>query len=110
MSGELRCRTLPDTLQLAVAAARRAGVTRVSDVSGFAVRDIPVFQATRPAARSLAVSQGKGLTATAAIVGALLESVELWSAELLAQPDIDGGLVGGASLDPSDFLAICRAA
>jgi triosephosphate isomerase len=32
------------------------------------------------------------------------------AAELIAQPDIDGGLVGGASLDPEDFLAICRAA
>ena len=32
------------------------------------------------------------------------------AAGLLAQPDIDGGLVGGASLDPEDFLAICRAA
>ena len=29
--------------------------------------------------------------------------------ELLAMPDIDGGLVGGASLDPKDFLAIARA-
>ena len=32
------------------------------------------------------------------------------ASELFAQPDIDGGLVGGASLDPEDFLAICRAA
>ncbi|KXX63840.1 triose-phosphate isomerase [Marichromatium gracile] len=32
------------------------------------------------------------------------------AAELLAQPDIDGGLIGGASLDADDFLAICRAA
>ena len=32
------------------------------------------------------------------------------AAGLLAQPDIDGGLVGGASLDPHDFAAICRAA
>ena len=29
--------------------------------------------------------------------------------ELLAMPDIDGGLVGGASLDPKDFLAIAKA-
>ncbi len=28
------------------------------------------------------------------------------AAELLSQPDIDGGLVGGASLKPEDFLAI----
>ncbi|MBY0231164.1 MAG: triose-phosphate isomerase, partial [Gemmataceae bacterium] len=32
------------------------------------------------------------------------------SAELFAQPDLDGGLIGGASLKADDFLAICRAA
>jgi triosephosphate isomerase len=32
------------------------------------------------------------------------------AAELLAQPDIDGGLIGGAALDPADFAAICEAA
>ena len=30
--------------------------------------------------------------------------------ELFAQPDIDGGLIGGASLNADDFMAICRAA
>ncbi|MEJ7585918.1 MAG: triose-phosphate isomerase [Acidimicrobiales bacterium] len=30
------------------------------------------------------------------------------AAELMAQPDIDGGLVGGASLDPNDFAGIVR--
>jgi triosephosphate isomerase len=32
------------------------------------------------------------------------------AAELMAQPDIDGALVGGASLDPEDFAAIVEAA
>ena len=32
------------------------------------------------------------------------------AAELLAMPDIDGGLIGGASLKPDDFLAIGKAA
>ncbi len=32
------------------------------------------------------------------------------AAVLLAQPDIDGGLIGGASLKVADFVAICRAA
>ncbi|MBO2947274.1 triose-phosphate isomerase [Burkholderia pseudomallei] len=32
------------------------------------------------------------------------------AAELFSQPDIDGGLIGGASLKSGDFLAICRAA
>jgi len=32
------------------------------------------------------------------------------AAELFRMPDIDGGLVGGASLDAAEFLAICKAA
>lgn len=32
------------------------------------------------------------------------------AAELFAKPDIDGGLIGGASLDASEFLTICHAA
>ncbi|MEK6748158.1 MAG: triose-phosphate isomerase [Pseudomonadota bacterium] len=32
------------------------------------------------------------------------------AAELLSQPDVDGGLIGGASLKVDDFLNICRAA
>jgi triosephosphate isomerase len=32
------------------------------------------------------------------------------AAELLAQPDIDGALVGGASLDPASFSSLCRTA
>jgi triosephosphate isomerase (TIM) len=30
--------------------------------------------------------------------------------ELIAEPDVDGALVGGASLDPRDFAAIVDAA
>lgn len=32
------------------------------------------------------------------------------AAELFAQPDIDGGLIGGASLKPEDFVGIVKAA
>jgi triosephosphate isomerase len=32
------------------------------------------------------------------------------AAALFAQPDIDGGLIGGAALKVADFVAICRAA
>ena len=31
------------------------------------------------------------------------------AAELLSMPDIDGGLIGGASLKPADFAAIIAA-
>lgn len=32
------------------------------------------------------------------------------AADLFAQPDVDGGLIGGASLQAADFLRICAAA
>jgi triosephosphate isomerase len=32
------------------------------------------------------------------------------AAQLLSMPDIDGGLIGGASLDPEHFAAIIEAA
>jgi triosephosphate isomerase len=32
------------------------------------------------------------------------------AAEIFAQPDVDGGLIGGASLKADEFLAICKAA
>ena len=32
------------------------------------------------------------------------------AAELLSKPDVDGGLIGGASLKPNDFHAIIEAA
>jgi triosephosphate isomerase (TIM) len=68
---------------------------------------------------------GTGRTATPALVQAahaliksLLDAPVLYggsvkpenAAELLSQPDVDGALVGGASLDPESFAAICRAA
>jgi triosephosphate isomerase len=68
---------------------------------------------------------GTGKTATAALAQqahALIKSLHptrvLYggsvkpenAAELLHEPDVDGALVGGASLDPESFAAICRAA
>lgn len=32
------------------------------------------------------------------------------AAQLIANPDIDGGLIGGAALNANDFLGICKAA
>ena len=32
------------------------------------------------------------------------------AAELFSMPDIDGGLIGGASLDITEFVSICKAA
>jgi triosephosphate isomerase len=50
----------------------------------------------------------KSLHATRVLYGGSVKPEN--AEELLAQPDVDGALVGGASLDPDSFRAICEAA
>ena len=57
------------------------GITRLANVTGLDLVGIPVYQCIRPNSRTLAVSQGKGLTPEAAKVSALMESIESWHAE-----------------------------
>ncbi len=59
----------------------RAGITRVADVTRLDGLGIPTFQAVRPGSLNLSVSQGKGATAIAARVSAVMESLEMWHAE-----------------------------
>ena len=63
------------------------GITRVADVTWLDDIGIPVYQAVRPNARTLSVSQGKGLDHDSAKVSAVMESIELWHAERLERPD-----------------------
>lgn len=52
------------------------GISRVGDLTGLDRIGIPVWFATRPNARALAVSQGKGLDAGQARLSAILEAIE----------------------------------
>lgn len=59
--------------------------------------------------RALVAKRDKGIAADVSIVYG--GSVKPGNArELFAMPDIDGGLIGGASLIADDFVAICEAA
>ena len=81
-----RSRPAAETLARLEAQKRRFGITRIAVVTGLDRIGIPVALATRPNSRSVAVSQGKGLTLAAAKVSALMEAVELWHAEHIVQP------------------------
>ncbi|TVQ36210.1 MAG: hypothetical protein EA356_06000 [Geminicoccaceae bacterium] len=67
------------------------GITRVADLTDLDHIGIPVFGAIRPWSRSFAVTQGKGLDADAAWLGAVMEALELRAAEapltLAAKPE-----------------------
>jgi ribosomal protein S12 methylthiotransferase accessory factor len=62
------------------------GITRVADVTGLDTIGIPVVMVIRPNARSLSVSQGKGLDLAAARASGLMEAIELYHAERIQLP------------------------
>jgi YcaO-like protein with predicted kinase domain len=79
--GTHRAATLDATWKRFAPAAHRAGITRIADITGLDTLGIPVFAAIRPMGRSLSTQQGKGLTAEAARISALMESLETYTAE-----------------------------
>lgn len=81
LPGTNRARPPEATLAMANRAAAAVGVTRVADVTRLDTIGIPTFQAVRPLSTTLAVSQGKGVTAELARLSAMLESIEIWHAE-----------------------------
>jgi len=62
------------------------GITRVGNVSGLDKIGVPVIMVCRPNSRSIAVSQGKGLTLAAAKASGLMEAVEGYHAERITLP------------------------
>ena len=64
----------------------KLGITRVANITGLDTINIPTIVVCRPNSRSLAVSQGKGLTLAAAKVSALMESLEAHHAETASVP------------------------
>lgn len=60
-----------------------AGITRVANVTGLDDIGIPVMMVCRPNARTVAVSQGKGLSPDAARISGVLEAIEIFHAEEL---------------------------
>lgn len=90
-----------DSQQLleARAFAAACGVTRLADITGLDRIGVPVFHAVRPLSRALAVHQGKGLTAEAAQIGALMEAIESDRAEAF---DTRSGIGAWQDLAPDE--------
>ncbi|HEX4473566.1 MAG TPA: YcaO-like family protein [Polyangiaceae bacterium] len=70
-----------ETLARVAPLLSRFGITRVANVTGLDRIGVPVYQAIRPNARSLSVSQGKGVDAASSKVSAIMEAIELSYAE-----------------------------
>jgi YcaO-like protein with predicted kinase domain len=61
------------------------GITRLGNITGLDRIGIPVVVAVRPNSRSVSVSQGKGLDLSQAMTSALMEAIEGFHAEEIAE-------------------------
>ena len=75
-----------ETLSWVYRLAPAMGITRLANVTGLDCVGIPVVMACRPNARSVSVSQGKGLDLDAAKASGLMEAVEGYHAEHILRP------------------------
>lgn len=80
----------------AIGTGRTATAQQANEVCGF-IRNTIKELYNETAANAITIQYGGSMNAKNA-------------AELLAQPDVDGGLIGGASLKPVDFAEIVKAA
>ena len=80
----------------AIGTGRTATAEQANEVCAL-IRNVALDLYSDSAAAALTIQYGGSMNAANA-------------AELLAQPDVDGGLIGGASLKPADFAAIVAAA
>jgi YcaO-like protein with predicted kinase domain len=85
----------------------RVPVTRVYDTSPMDFIDLPVWQAVTPLAKDLTVHGGKGVSAIAAKLSAVMEAIERTSAEELPSRRVVTGsyreLAGSGAVDPERF-------
>ena len=68
------------------------GITRVGNLTGLDTVGIPVWAVYRPGSRSMAVSLGKALTDTGAKISAVMESIETYCGERIAEPLLHGNV------------------
>ncbi|HEY6875225.1 MAG TPA: YcaO-like family protein [Candidatus Dormibacteraeota bacterium] len=85
-AGTHRAISPDETVRRALRLAPVMGITRVANVTGLDDVGVPVVTVSRPNSRSLAVTQGKGISLDAAKASALMESIEAYHAETITLP------------------------
>ena len=84
LGGTIRATDVDATLSRAQGILRAVGITRIGNVTGLDHVGVPTWMVVRPLAKSLTVSQGKGLTHPLARASGVMESIELHHAEHFA--------------------------
>ncbi len=99
-----------ETLERIEPLMKKAGITRLADITDLDRVGIPVFSAIRPSAESGAISvyNGKGLTKEEAKVSALMEGFERYSAEVrgynIVRKGVEEFMESHNAVDPMELI------
>lgn len=99
-----------ETLERIEPLMKKAGITRLADITDLDRIGIPVFSAIRPSAESGAISvyNGKGLTKDEAKVSALMEGFERYSAEVrgfnIVRKGVEEFMASHNAIDPMELI------
>lgn len=99
-----------ETLERIEPLMKKAGITRLADITDLDRIGVPVFSAIRPSAESGAISvyNGKGLTKEEAKVSALMEGFERYSAEVrgfnIVRKGVEEFMEAHTAVDPMELI------
>ena len=100
LGGTHRTRAPEETLAWLKPKWQEMGITRLADITGLDRIGLPVYMSVRPNAKTLSVSQGKGITHSLAKASALMEAIELYHAENIDLPTITASYVEMKAREP----------
>ncbi len=108
LEGTYRALNPEETLARIRPLYEKIGITRVADISGLDLLNLPVVSAIRPNGKNLSTALGKGISAELAEISAVMESFEGYHAENLPPPELVGSYhnlkaQGYAVIDPTPF-------
>lgn len=84
LGGTIRARTAEQTLEIIQPYIKKAGITRLANLTGLDNIGIPVYTCIRPLSKNLSTSQGKGITDSLAKCSAYMEAIEHYYSENVA--------------------------
>ncbi|MCF6806900.1 YcaO-like family protein [Thiotrichales bacterium 19S9-12] len=104
LANSLREMPLQDTLNNILPYLEKVKISRLADITHLDEIGVPVYLAIRPLAKSLSVSQGKGLSKLEAQISAYMESIEVYfSEEVLADIKNKSATENQLFIDPNQL-------
>lgn len=81
LGGTIRARDPKETLEVIKPYIKKAGITRIANLTYLDCIEIPVYTCIRPKSKNLSTSQGKGITDDLAKCSAYMEAIEHYFSE-----------------------------